>query len=211
MSKDSIKQMVVVAGTTCCGKTRFINQLMSGKLKNIEELIKINDFKSWVYQDAYYLKPATLEKRLKYSKKNIIFHWTIPLPDVLNSLRNVLLLNSYDKKCRIEFVKSAKKVTVFSLYADPHTLMDRVKLRERRVQDQLREKEINIIRKLWMLQNIKTAKKFYSDPARYLPAYKKWFDFIECSLRPKSHFLVDNNYLPLIRDIDDWRKIIALW
>jgi deoxyadenosine/deoxycytidine kinase len=211
MVQPPLDRLIVVAGTTCCGKTNFINQLMSGNLKNFEKSLQMNELNSWFYQDAYYLNKKRINDIFSSSVSKVLLHWTIPLPNFRIFLRNIFLLGKYDKKERLQLIKSSKHLTVLTLFANPMALLHRVKLRNKKWVDELEEKNANFVEKILMLHSIKTVNNFYSDSKRYLPVYTEWFNFVGNGLKPQKHCLIDVNHEPLIREFQDWPDITTQW
>lgn len=209
MTQANLDRIIVVAGPTCCGKTSFINNLMSGKYKNIEQKLKMGSLDSWFYQDAYYLKPNTLNELLKSSISHVLLHWTIPLPRLKIFIRNILLLGAYDKKARLNLIQSSNNVIVLSLYANPTLLLKRVELRKVKWENELNERGASFIDKIFMLHNIKTVNRFYSNPKRCLPLYNRWFKFVKNDLKPETNYLINVDSEPKIKSINGWSDIIT--
>lgn len=206
-----IERLIIVAGPTCCGKTRLINYLRAGKLKEIQKKLEIENFQAWSFQDAYYLNYKKLNELLEVPELKLLMHWTIPLPRILIFLRNIALFGSYDRRARIRLLKSVKYIDILTLFADAASLTKRVNLRKEIVLKEVKKSKIFYLKKKYKLYNKQVVEKFYSDPKRYLGIYKKWFNYLEKNLKINNHYLVELNDEPILRKIEEWPEIVKNW
>lgn len=205
--KLEIDRLIVVAGPTCCGKSRFIHLLRIGKLREIEETLQMGDLNSWYYQDSYYLNEKILKNISQSSIRKIILHWTIPLPRVLIYLRNIAMLGAFDRKERLYLLKSANNLTVLTFYSSQKILMKRVRNRKKQIIKHLKKENANLLVKMFSMYKIKVTERIYSHRIRYLDTYFRWFNFLNKNLEIKENFLVENFSKPILLKINEMSDI----
>ena len=176
------------------------DQVNSKKLKTMLQMGELN---SWYYQDAYYLNLKKLKEIAQLSISKILLHWTIPLPRILNFLRNIALFPSYDKAPRLKLIQSAKNLCILTLFPSQENLIKRFKLRRKYILDHLERNNNNIFKKVITLYKIKTIERFYLHPNRYMPLYTRWFNFLQNECNVHTHYMAELTDKPILTKIEN--------
>lgn len=211
---SSIDRLIVIAAPSCCGKTTFINNLMNGELSSISEVLGMGDVASWEFKDAFFVDKEYTDMLLKRGVSKMLLHWTIPHPSPKLFIRNLMLLNAYDKKERLDILDAAKQIDILTLYAPLNVLRTRVQLRYQRIVEKQQEKQKNfnsLVMKTKSKWNIDRLYKVYSDPAKLVGMYSRWFDF--CGRYDSSgNYLINvESCQPTIAPVSDWSMIRDGW
>lgn len=164
----------------------------------------------WEYRDSYYANNAMLSEVSRHGIKRLILHWTIPHPSLKLTVRNLLLRNAYDKKARLALIGMAKNVTCLTLVANPDKLIERVRLREKRVKELRAEGRDSQIKYRQKLGYVKALIATYNEIERVVPMYDRWFAFCE-QMCVTQHYLVDVNADPFLTSLSSWRDFVTRW
>jgi len=206
-----IKRIILVAAPSCCGKSTFIDSLVDNGIEEIAQGLRMGNPADWTYVDAYYFGKNTLAQLAGMGASNVVIHWTIPRRSLKVTLRNVFLLNAYDKKERIAVLHAAREVSVVTLFNSSENLLRNLQFRTKRIRELREQKHDSFLLYFEKILNIRSLKKLYSKRENLIPMYEKWFGFCE-TLHARERFLIDlsashANLTPQ----SGWAKIKADW
>ena len=163
----------------------------------------MGDVNHWEYKDAFFANSAMISDLSRRQSKWMILHRTIPHPSIKLKIRNLLLGNVYDKRARLELIRMAKNITCLTLIANPDKLIERVGLREKRVNELRVEGRDSLVTHQRKIRDIRALIAAYSDIERVIPMYDKWFAFCE-QMGVNQHYLVDVNAEPVLASMNSW-------
>lgn len=171
-----IKQLVIISGLSCVGKTTLLDRIQKGEMQLLCEQLDINDPLLWTYVDA-----DNLPKLPQNFMGNLVVHYDI--------------YTQYSKKNGFnylpEIIRKSEKVVLLTLYTTPKILLKRNKLRLFEAFASLfrTPKKYKLIilrlRKLWKKHRV------YRKYARISALYDEWFDFCDAYCAA-SHWIVDS-------------------
>lgn len=177
-------------------------------MESVARQLQMGDVDSWDYKDAFFASQKMITE-LACSER-VILHWTVPHPSLKLKIRNLLLMKSYDKEVRLALIRMAERKTCVTLVADPDKLIERVRLREKRVRELRAEGRDSLTKYRRKIRDIRTLAAIYSDKSRLLPMYEQWFAFCE-KMGVDQHYLADVNDSPVLTSIDDWGQFVTKW
>ena len=205
-----LDRLIVVAAPSCCGKSTFINEIRNNGLQGLARELQICDTKSWAYDDAFYIDAKFLRNTERSPTKNMVIHWTIPRPTAKLAFRNLLTLNAYDKKERVEFLRKSHEVTILTLFTSQNDLVQRVQSRCEHVRQRRlvgTDSYLNFARKRW---NMWKLGRFYSNTRNLTSLYERWFGFCQ-TLNVRASYLVDIQGDATLVSTAKWPEIRADW
>lgn len=206
-----INRIILIAAPSCCGKSTLIEKLVDNGIEEVAQGLRMGNPADWTYVDAYYFGKNTLARLAGKGASNVVIHWTIPRPGLKITLRNLFLLNAYDKKERIDVLHAAREVSVVTLFNSRENLLRHLQFRSRRVRELREKKHDSFFQYLEKSLNISSLKKFYSKQENLIPMYEKWFSFCE-TLHARERFLIDLSVSQAsLTPQSEWTKIKAGW
>jgi len=183
--KRRIDNLVIIAGPTSAGKTTLIDNLTSGKEPEVADHLGIKDINEWETLD---MNGIAQDSRTHLSR--VIMHH-----DFLTRLKW-----NAEHSQMIEFldiVTSAKRVTILTLWTEPHQLLA-----------QFEENEIGEYKRQHgtLPKNKKTLRlqKDYEDPQKIIDYYKAWFAFSKTL--NGNHAVRSQGPSKRIQSVDEWRR-----
>ncbi len=205
-----IDNMVIVAGPSCCGKTRFVSELRKGKLTSIEQRLELGKAESWRYIDTFYSSPDVVRELMESTVEVALVHWTVLHPSMKQRLRKVLLNQAYERKHRLDLIRIARRVTCLSLYADPTELIRRTLLRGDKISEFYengRDSVFTYWRKRRHLAGLRSA---YAHPTKLVEMYLGWFRFC-ANMGVDRSWLVNTTDAPELESQENWPNVVANW
>ena len=182
--------IILVAGPSCCGKSRFCNSLINGELPEVERQLGLGEARDWPFQDAFYLTRDSSKNIDFSSHSRVLLHWTISRPTLGFKLRNCLLGVKYEREERVSVLRAADAITLLTLHTSTEVLCSRVRMRAERSNELLhigRKSKIDY----WKHQiQLKRLFNYYSDQSRVDAVYREWFSFVS-QFNVKDDYLVD--------------------
>lgn len=163
-----VADLIVLAAPSCCGKTRFLDQVCDGAHEDFLLRMGITE------PIDSYMQVASLKEADALRDANVarmIFHFTIPSIPLIERR-----LGRLSDEPRLGFVRAAEKVTAITLLASGDALASRLQLRNRTTRKLICKsipKYLAVRRKLGKLQHI------YDNPANLVAVYEEWFGYMQ--------------------------------
>ena len=201
---EKLKQLIIVAAPSCCGKSTFINQLTNGKIHHIEESLEIKDIGQWDFKDIYLHEDEILNIK-NPQQANMILHYTIPYP----ALKYVFRIG-YDKRQRLNILQASHNITILTLYARPSTLLHRIGLRRKRIDERRLQGNVPIHKYMRSMRTLRRLEIIYANPIQFISMYHRWLE--QCkNFNLRTHFLVNVEHLPQLKTVSMWPNIADEW
>ena len=183
----SIDRLIVVAGPKAVGKSFLINLLQMQKLPHLAEKIKLGDPMSWRYMSAFEFENPVKQSEVKNTALARLFlHYEITRP--------------WDRKYQYGFIEDtplrvlrhAKNVTILTLWAPPHILLNRFLERNKRFSSTI----------VWLQQLFHHGIRFSNLENDFRPLYRdhkeidrlylNWLEFCHI-IGSNSHWVIDSS------------------
>jgi hypothetical protein len=161
-----VNDLVLVAAPSCCGKTRFLEELYGGRLQDLVLDMELDTPISRYVS----MTPVELRNHRATTIARLMLHFaipTIPLND--GSLQDLA------KDPRLDVVKSANRVTVITLFSSANVLVSRVQLRYRANRRRIFTKFTGYLSERRRLAKLK---KLYAAPDKLVFVYEAWLHYV---------------------------------
>ncbi|MEN8131323.1 MAG: hypothetical protein ABFS45_14245 [Pseudomonadota bacterium] len=201
---NKVKRLIIVAAPSCCGKSTFINQLMQGELEHVEEQLGTKSIHNWIFRDIF-LHEEEIFNLENPDQLHLILHYTIPYPAI-----KYLLRPGYDKKGRLTILKASDDIIFMTLYASPDTLLHRIELRRKRVNERREQGKVLTHKYDRTMRTLKRLETIYANPTKLGLMYNRWFEFCH-NIDLKGHYLVNVDQVPRLGSISKWPQITDKW
>lgn len=205
-----IDRLLLVAAPSCCGKTTFINAVRAGDLETLAGTLDFRESDGWLFKDAWYLNHQYLDKLRNAPESRLVLHWTIPRPSFKLAVRGLATGYSYDKRHRVDFVRSARKLTIVTLLNSREYLLRGVNSRLTTAKKRHQSGTSNRLTFLRQKWNMSRLTNLYSDMSKVVPMYDRWFGFCE-SLNASAHHIVRLDQGSTLVDLDGWLELRGRW
>ena len=196
-SGPKVDDLILVAAPSCCGKTRFLEHLLSGRLNDLAAELNIggalDSYESIVANQVETLNGKQLPR--------LIYHYALPTIAL-----NDGSIGELRSESRLSIVPSARNVNVITLIARPGVLTGRLALRvksNRRLMFRKPSKYLSERRRLARLRDL------YGDPGRIAVAYRAWFDYTQGLENLQHESLIDANDAYKLLPVDEWRSALG--
>jgi hypothetical protein len=184
-----------VAAPSCCGKTHFLKQLQSGRLKHLESAM---GFSAPI--DSYIsVIPRQLGPYRDTAVSRMILHFAIPTIAL-----NDGSLSDLGDEPRLQIVRKAERVTVITLLASAGTLASRLKSRYRENRKMI---VYNFSSYLSERRRMNRLKEMYADPTRITVAYEAWFRHVQTLANLRHECLVTAEAGYEVFESGEWPRI----
>jgi len=201
---EKLKRLIIVAAPSCCGKSTFINQLTSGEIHHIEECLGIKELDHWDFKDIYLHEDEILNIK-NPQQANLILHYTIPYP----ALKYIFRIG-YDKRQRLKILQASHNITFLTLYANPDTLLHRIGLRRKRINERRLQGKVPIHKYMRSMRTLSRLERIYANPIQLISMYHRWLE--QCkNFNLRTHFLVNVEHLPQLKTVSMWSDITDEW
>ena len=160
-----VGELILVAAPSCCGKTRFLNELFAGRLHHVLTAMKIkapiDSYQSVIPQEIADIDSSNVPR--------MILHYALPTIALdEGSLRNL------EDDPRLEIVSNSERVTVLTLITSPAILTSRLLARNRAHRILLLTNFSKYFRERRRLGRLKDL---YAEPSRIKSVFDAWFAY----------------------------------
>lgn len=164
-SRRRLRRMLVVTGPTAAGKSTLIEKIQRGEMPDIDQRVGWGKLASWPMVGAgRFDSKAT-------SAQNLIFHYDMTRPNVLNK-------TSYESDDALELFDCADEICILTIGASNSTLKQRLQGPEKA----RRMKERGFLGAKYHLKN-----RLYDDPQTIVTLYKNWFEYTRNYIQRNSN------------------------
>jgi 2-polyprenyl-3-methyl-5-hydroxy-6-metoxy-1,4-benzoquinol methylase len=183
-TRRRVNHVVVVAGPTSAGKSTLIEKLLAGQIPDVAQRLAIPDLQKWPVVQA-----REMVELSGSTFGNIVLHYDFLRPSARG-------LHSYEKDEALHVLRAADRISIVTLLVPPERLVR-----------QLTEGEINHKRKVRARH--RDLLKTYSDPARVVEFYRRWFAFCErFDSKIQTHLIVEFDRQTTFHRPEEW-EIVA--
>ena len=167
-----VKQLIIVAGPSCVGKTTLVKRIQEGGATSLSEQLGIDDPYSWNYVEAAQLSKVSES----FVERMIVLYGIKPYFREVNE--SVLgILNTSDE------------LTILTLFAPAQVLLQRMKRRDfPRLLSLISRGRFR--KSLSLLWRIRRRRQVYVDQRELLLLFDKWIEFCD-TLGAKSHWVMN--------------------
>lgn len=201
---NKVKRLIIVAAPSCCGKSTFINQLMQGELGHVEQRLGTRNFNDWIYRDIF-LHEEEIFNLKNPNQLNLILHYTIPYPAL-----KYLLRPGYDKKGRLTILQASDNITFITLYASPDTLLHRIELRRKRINERQEQGKVPKHKYARTMRTLSKLETIYATPKKLNLMYSQWFEYCR-NIDLSGHYLANVDQAPHLVPVSTWPQIANEW
>lgn len=184
-------ELIILAAPSCCGKSRFLNQLFDGKLNCLADVLKLRT----PISDYAQMTPKEVSELGDQHISRLFLHYAIPTLALNNGNLRKLADDS-----RLDILKHSGKITVITMLASNQVLSDRLQRRIKKNRSMIIKKPVKYCREFFRLIKLKQQ---YTKPANVIAAYDEWLAFSHSlpNLSAEWLMLADDEYklLPLSR------------
>lgn len=174
----AVGDLILLAAPSCCGKTRFLEQLEEGRLPGLAATLGITGpVDSWVS-----LIPRELGQLAGRSVPRMILHFAIPTIAIVEGE-----LTDLSAEPRLEVLRHAERVTAVTLVASAGTLAARWRRRNRLHRKML---VFNFRQYFAERRRMQKLKLIYADPRKIAVAYEAWLTYVNGLSNLKESWLV---------------------
>ncbi|MGV6806565.1 MAG: hypothetical protein ACWA5K_01510 [bacterium] len=113
-------ELIILAAPSCCGKSRFLNQLFDGKLNCLADVLKLRT----PISDYAQMTPKEVSELGDQHISRLFLHYAIPTLALNNGNLRKLAEDS-----RLDILKHSGKITVITMLASRQVLSDRLQRR----------------------------------------------------------------------------------
>lgn len=191
----SVGELVLVAAPSCCGKSYFLNELLSGRLKDVEMQLGLS---SPVVDYVSLIPPQLKSIECSYIPK-LIMHYALPTIAI-----NDGSLKTLSKDPRLQIMYKAQKLSSITLVASQKILESRLRARYRA---NLKMLFFNFFSYLSDRRRMIQLKDLYSNPESIILAYETWFKFVKNFQSLDTELLVTTDDHFEVFSTDDWMRI----
>ena len=163
----AVDHLVLLAAPSCCGKSRFLEELQEGRLHALADALGIErSADGWQI-----LIPRELQRFEGQSIPRLILHFAIPSIAI-----NDGELADLAEEPRLQVVPRSVKVTVVTLLASAGTLARRWRIRNRENRKMI---VFNVRRYFEERRRMQRLKELYGKPHEVTRAYDAWFRYVD--------------------------------
>lgn len=192
-----VKQLIVIAGPSCCGKTTLLNQLFHGQFREIWSVIGDGEISQWQLYGHQNLSDFSLIQHAQVGGggEKLIVHfdtfrmrptWQQQIEAKLKDLHQI-----------------GTDPVLVTLWISSRPLLGRLVKRElRRMVKMLIRLELKDL--YWRIRRFQAAFSLYQNPSRLQTFYRKWFQLCD-GVGFKYHWVIDvSGNHPRIYSKNEW-------
>lgn len=190
-----VSELLMVAGPSCCGKTRFLDRVFDGRHDDLMALMGVSDR----IQSYTPVLAIELPEHRGASIPRMILHLALPVvPLVEGSLERIC------DEPRFDFVRTCESVTAITLVASGGVLQSRLRSRYRWSHKLLLK---SVPEYLSVRKRLGKLIRTYEDPANLVLAYEAWFRYLESLPNLANRWLITTQDEYELREPAEWREI----